>query len=111
MRVYEILSESTHLDEGPVMDKIGSTLGGIAGGVAGMGSAIKRGYQAGKAATDPSATEPTQPQVQPTDSTSQQPTAAATEKISLKTIKASVAKLNKRQRAALRKLVAAKAGA
>lgn len=103
MRVYEILSESTYLDEGPVMDKIGSTLGGIAGGVAGMGSAIKRGYQAGKAAT-----EPTQLQVQPT---SQQPTTAATEKVSLKAIKASVAKLNKRHRAALRKLVAAKAGA
>lgn len=103
MRIHEILTESTRVDEGPIADKIGSTLGGIAGGVAGMGAAIKRGYQAGKAAATP-----TEPTAEPTPS--EVPAKPEISTVSMKTIKASVAKLNKRQRAALRKLVAVRAG-
>lgn len=59
MRVYEILTESTELQEGPILNKIGRGIGktvgtvakgvgAVAGGVMGLGRAIKKGYQAGK---------------------------------------------------------------
>jgi hypothetical protein len=62
MRINELLTESEtqHLEEGPILNKIGSvvgnaargvanTVGAVAGGVAGAGRAMKKGYQAGKA--------------------------------------------------------------
>ena len=60
MRIQEILIESHQLDEGPILNKIGSAVGkgvgtlakgvgAVAGGVAGIGSAVKKGFQAGKA--------------------------------------------------------------
>jgi hypothetical protein len=59
MRINEILIESQQVNEGPLMNKIGSAVGkgvgtlakgvgAVAGGVAGLGRAIKKGYQAGK---------------------------------------------------------------
>jgi len=59
MKIYEILVESQDLQEGPILNKIGSAVGkgvgalakgvgAVAGGVAGLGGAIKRGFQAGK---------------------------------------------------------------
>jgi len=59
MRVYEILTESQNLQEGPILNKIGSGvgkavgtaakgIGAVAGGTAGAFSALKKGYQAGK---------------------------------------------------------------
>jgi hypothetical protein len=58
MRINEILIES-QLEEGPLLNKIGSGIGkaagsvakgvgAVAGGVAGLGSALKKGFQAGK---------------------------------------------------------------
>ena len=58
MKIQEILVES-QLQEGPILNKIGSAVGkgvgalakgvgAVAGGVAGLGSALKKGYQAGK---------------------------------------------------------------
>ena len=74
MRIQEIISESTQLDEGPILNKIGSGIGkavgglakgvgAVAGGIAGIGSAVKKGYQAGKstvggAGDDPGAATP-----------------------------------------------------
>ena len=62
MRINELLTESQlqQLEEGPILNKIGSavgnaargvanTVGAVAGGVAGAGRALKKGYQAGKA--------------------------------------------------------------
>jgi len=62
MRITELLTESEtqHLEEGPILNKIGSavgnaargvanTVGAVAGGVAGAGQALKKGYQTGKA--------------------------------------------------------------
>jgi len=62
MRINEILTESQlqQLDEGPILNKIGSVVGGaarglakgigaVAGGVVGAGKALKKGYQTGKA--------------------------------------------------------------
>lgn len=65
MRVLEIITESrdtdvSELNEGPILNKIGSGIGktvgtvakgvgAVAGGIAGIGKAIKKGYQAGKA--------------------------------------------------------------
>ena len=60
MRIQEILIESHQLDEGPILNKIGTAVGkgvgtlakgvgAVAGGVAGLGSAVKKGFQAGKA--------------------------------------------------------------
>ena len=60
MKIHEILIESHQLDEGPILNKIGSAVGkgvgalakgvgAVAGGVAGLGSAVKKGFQAGKA--------------------------------------------------------------
>ena len=74
MRIQEIISETTQLDEGPILNKIGSGIGkavgglakgvgAVAGGIAGIGSAVKKGYQAGKstvggAGDDPGAATP-----------------------------------------------------
>jgi hypothetical protein len=62
MRINEILTESQlqQIEEGPILNKIGSVVGGaarglakgvgaVAGGVVGAGRAMKKGYQAGKA--------------------------------------------------------------
>jgi len=59
MKINEILIES-QLQEGPLLNKLGSAIGkgvgtlakgvgAVAGGIAGIGSAVKKGYQAGKA--------------------------------------------------------------
>lgn len=59
MKIAEILTESKQLDEGPILNKIGTAVGkgvgalgkgvGAAiGGAVGLGKAIKKGYQAGK---------------------------------------------------------------
>jgi hypothetical protein len=59
MKIHEILVES-QLQEGPILNKIGSAVGkgvgalakgvgAVAGGVAGLGTAVKKGFQAGKA--------------------------------------------------------------
>jgi hypothetical protein len=59
MKITEILVESQHLEEGPLLNKIGSAVGkaagtvakgvgAVAGGIAGVGSAIKKGWNAGK---------------------------------------------------------------
>ena len=54
MKIHEILVESRQLDEGPLLNKIGSGIGkfagtvakgvgAVAGGVAGAGTALKKG--------------------------------------------------------------------
>jgi len=60
MKINEILIESKEqLEEGPILNKIGSAIGkgvgtlakgvgAVAGGIAGVGSAVKKGFQAGK---------------------------------------------------------------
>ena len=60
MKINEILIESKEqLEEGPILNKIGSAVGkgvgtlakgvgAVAGGIAGVGSAVKKGYQAAK---------------------------------------------------------------
>jgi hypothetical protein len=59
MKITEILVESQQLDEGPILNKIGSAVGkaagavakgvgAVAGGVVGAGKALAKGYQAGK---------------------------------------------------------------
>ena len=61
MRITEILTESQlqQLDEGPILNKIGTTVGNVAGGVAkgvgavaggiaGLGSAFKKGFDRSK---------------------------------------------------------------
>ena len=72
MRINEILTESQQLDEGPlgaIGRGIGKVVGGaakgigaIAGGVVGAGTALKKGYQSGKAVVgddpDPNAGKP-----------------------------------------------------
>ena len=61
MKITEILVESHELEEGPLLNKIGSGIGkvagtvakgvgAVAGGVAGAGTALKKGWDAGKAA-------------------------------------------------------------
>jgi len=58
MKINEILIES-QLQEGPMLDKFGRAVGGVAsgvakgvgavaGGIAGLGSAFKKGFSAGK---------------------------------------------------------------
>jgi hypothetical protein len=58
MRINDILTES-QLEEGPLLNKVGAGIGkaagsvakgvgAVAGGVAGLGSALKKGFQAGK---------------------------------------------------------------
>ena len=79
MRINELLTESQlqHLEEGPILNKIGSavgnaargvanTVGAVAGGVAGAGQALKRGYQTGKAfvGNEPAAGGTTPPSAQ-----------------------------------------------
>lgn len=59
MRINQIIVESEQLDElnaadvgrgiGTLAGKTADAIGGIAGGVAGIGTALKKGYQAGKA--------------------------------------------------------------
>ena len=62
MRIHELLTESQlqQIDEGPILNKIGSVVGGaarglakgvgaVAGGVVGAGRALAKGYQSGKA--------------------------------------------------------------
>ena len=71
MRLHEIITESQleQLDEGPIGRGIGRLVGGaargigaIAGGVVGAGTALKKGYQSGKAVVgddpDPNAGKP-----------------------------------------------------
>lgn len=59
MRLNEILTEDKNLQEGPLLNKIGTGIGNVvggvgkaagavAGGIAGLGSAFKKGFQAGK---------------------------------------------------------------
>ena len=61
MKITEILVESHGLEEGPMLNKFGSAVGkfaggvakgvgAVAGGVAGAGTAMKKGWDAGKAA-------------------------------------------------------------
>jgi len=61
MKITEILVESHDLEEGPMLNKFGSAVGkfaggvakgvgAVAGGVAGAGTAMKKGWDAGKAA-------------------------------------------------------------
>jgi hypothetical protein len=61
MKITEILVESRELEEGPLLNKFGSAVGkvagtvakgvgAVAGGVAGAGTALKKGWNAGKAA-------------------------------------------------------------
>lgn len=58
MKITEVIVESK-LEEGPILNKVGSAIGkgvgtlakgigAVAGGVAGLGSAVKKGFQAGK---------------------------------------------------------------
>jgi len=59
MRLNEILTEDQELQEGPLLNKIGTGIGNVvggvakaagavAGGIAGLGAAAKKGFQAGK---------------------------------------------------------------
>ena len=72
MRIQEILIESHQLDEGPILNKIGTAVGkgvgtlakgvgAVAGGVAGLGSAVKKGFQAGKATVGGAGDDPAAP--------------------------------------------------
>ncbi len=67
MKINELLVESQQLDEGPFGQAVGKAVGGlakgvgaVAGGVVGMGRALKKGYQSGKAtvAGDPDPNAP-----------------------------------------------------
>lgn len=69
MRINELLSESQDLEEGPILNKIGTGIGkavgtatkgvgAVAGGIAGLGSAFKKGYQAGKTTVGAAGDEP-----------------------------------------------------
>jgi hypothetical protein len=60
MKITELLTESQQLQEGPLLNKLGTAVGtavgtaakgvgAVAGGVAGLGKAAKKGFQAGKA--------------------------------------------------------------
>ena len=90
MRIHEILIESQQLDEGPlgaIGRGIGKVVGGAAkgigavvGGIAGAGTALKKGYQSGKAVVgddpDPNAGKPgyTPPAEAPTQASATQET-------------------------------------
>jgi len=91
MRIDDLLTESQQqLDEGPLGNvgrAIGKGVGGlakgvgaVAGGVAGVGTALKKGYQTGKAAVagtpDPNA-EPEEPATTAADANAQGPTGTA----------------------------------
>ncbi len=69
MKITEILVENNQLDEGPILNKIGAGIGkvagtvakgvgAVAGGVAGLGSDVKKGFQAGKATVAGAGDEP-----------------------------------------------------
>ena len=72
MRIHEILIESQQLDEGPLgalgrgigkaVGGVAKGIGAVAGGVVGAGTALKKGYQSGKAVVgddpDPNAGKP-----------------------------------------------------
>lgn len=73
MRINELLTEA-QVQEGPILNKIGSGIGkaagtvakgvgAVAGGVAGLGSALKKGFQAGKATVGAAGDEPAAPAV------------------------------------------------
>lgn len=83
MKINEILTESV-LQEGPLLNKIGTAVGkgvgalakgagAVAGGVAGLGAAAKKGYQAGKATVATGGDDPAAP------TTTADPTAAPAE--------------------------------
>ena len=72
MRLNEILNEDQNLQEGPLLNKIGTavgkTVGGVAkaagavaGGIAGIGDAAKKGFQAGKATVAGAGDQPAAP--------------------------------------------------
>jgi hypothetical protein len=74
MKINEILLESEvqNLEEGPILNKIGSAVGkgvgavakgagAVAGGVAGLGAAAKKGFQAGKQTVAGAGDEPADP--------------------------------------------------
>jgi hypothetical protein len=74
MKINEILLESEvqNLEEGPILNKIGSAVGkgvgavakgagAVAGGVAGLGAAAKKGFQAGKQTVAGAGDDPADP--------------------------------------------------
>jgi len=74
MKINEILLESEvqNLEEGPILNKIGTAVGkgvgavakgagAVAGGVAGLGAAAKKGFQAGKQTVAGAGDEPADP--------------------------------------------------
>lgn len=72
MRITELLTESQQLDEGPILNKIGAGIGkaagtvakgvgAVAGGIAGLGTAAKKGFQAGKTQVAQAGDEPATP--------------------------------------------------
>lgn len=86
MKIQEILLESQELEEGPLLNKIGSAIGkgagalakgvgAVAGGVAGAGTAIKKGFQAGRDTVAQAGDDAAAPA---TPSTPAQPAAQAT---------------------------------
>ena len=86
MRITEILVESQQVDEGPLLNKIGTAIGkgagalakgvgAVAGGIAGAGKAIKKGYQAGKDIVGQAGDEPTAPTTGSAPSTAAAPAA------------------------------------
>jgi hypothetical protein len=80
MKITEILVESQQLDEGPILNKIGSAVGkaagtvakgvgAVAGGIAGVGSAIKKGWDAGKSTVAGAGDDETDPNTPATPAT------------------------------------------
>ena len=80
MKITEILTESSQLQEGPILNKIGSGIGkavgaaakgvgAVAGGIAGIPGAIKKGFKAGKATVGGAGDEPTDATAKPADTT------------------------------------------
>jgi hypothetical protein len=69
MRLNELLTEDQDLEEGPLLNKIGAgigkvaggaakAVGAVAGGIAGLGAAAKKGFQAGKTTVAGAGDEP-----------------------------------------------------
>ena len=69
MKINQIVVENTNLEEGPLLNKIGTAVGNavgtaakgvgaVAGGIAGLGAAAKKGYQAGKATVSAAGDDP-----------------------------------------------------
>ena len=82
MRLNELLTEDQDLEEGPLLNKIGAgigkvaggaakAVGAVAGGIAGLGAAAKKGFQAGKTTVAGAGDEPD------ADTTTAAPAAAA----------------------------------